>query len=500
MKMSEFVEKRKGILARECAAYNIQPLILHNAQLDKLEYWDGEKWSPVTNDYMSDVDIRLPCSIVDPMNPSQQTEIKLHVFKDVVYATTTGGELEIQTSEEKVGPDGKKIDRDQMISTIDFADKYRDIVESKIKMKLAQQAIESKKFPVIISRMDWDGIQFCGHNDEYGYPEKVDPTPIKASDIVDGMNIFIPCRAKELYTGHEDSYGHYADDVRNIVYNGQDLVFETKGMMFSTIDFSKEFEMLLRQRAQRLDIAERCLNSGKSPMYIQNFDPNSSLYSNGIVGPEDLKPGDFVQVLNAGKYDKDGQFHEDGVIIPKIHSISYDQVSGTLVIESGSTIVVSQDVHKIYEKLLQERLQQMAQQPKLAELVDGKSVAGITDALRKECEASELRPVIMANVEWSTLKGNHDGTDEYPGRIDPSEVEPGMRLYVFCDTFDVQTGEPIHQDETICISNVQDFHMSDGEVYIKTLSGELLTTLDIAGRNITQNINGPDNLDAPSGR
>ena len=121
-----------------------------------------------------------------------------------------------------------------------------DLDQKDFRQIFAQEAVYSGKHIVVMSEMNLSKIK------EYDYNMK--KHPINAGDIKAGMQCHLPGTGMELYTGHEDSYGHDTSEIINAVFDGQDLTIETEGMIYTTVDITKEFVEAAREAAEIIGI------------------------------------------------------------------------------------------------------------------------------------------------------------------------------------------------------------------------------------------------------
>ena len=121
-----------------------------------------------------------------------------------------------------------------------------DLDQENFKRVFAEEIVYSGKHVVVISAIDFNKItQLDNNQKEYR---------INAADIGAGMECHLPCTGMELYTGQEDSYGHYTSPIINAVFDGQDLAIETEGMIYTTVDLTEEFIEAAKEVADRIGI------------------------------------------------------------------------------------------------------------------------------------------------------------------------------------------------------------------------------------------------------
>lgn len=211
---------------------------------------------------------------------------------------------------------------------------------------LAERCFVTEKTPVIIKNVDFNGIQ------TYRDGPKIDIENIKP-----GMSLFIPCESENLLTGKKSNVGFQIGRVMDVDIDRKNMVIESRGFMFSTIDFSKEF-MYMREtaRKEKAMLARDCIDRGKTPVFIKDIEYRGLRNETpGVRYGELIKPNEIHKDMIVGfecmyKKAEDEEYVHGYCRTGQIKGFSMK--GGELfTIESKDTMFAAIDFSKEYEIL-----------------------------------------------------------------------------------------------------------------------------------------------------
>lgn len=230
--------------------------------------------------------------------------------------------------------------------------------------------------------------------------------------------------------------------------------------------------MNINDRQTKMEIAQKCIDSGKSPLYFNNTSNDSQIINYRFdAGENEIQSGDRVAILGQMKHLDSGR-ETNGMVIPSVVACYYH--NGAMIIESNSAFITNVDIEREYKELDAQRKEIRKNNDQMKDLVSEEQTTTFYSALVERCNERGLTPIFIDNIQ--NLYGNHNSTENAPHKISIEEIEPGMRIYCKCDAYNMETGELVGENHDMCIPMVVDTCMMNGDVFIEASNGNFIST------------------------